>query len=157
MKCRSVRRIGGTASVLALGAAMLGGCATVTPSPLLASGASVHRLFADALVVRGVAESSAQGASCAQAAPTSSGVLVELTADTRATIALGPEKGGPPLPATVLHVTHLDSKRSWCIATPGDGSPAILADEFPEGIYAMAVVEPSSVTPRRFEIALGRL
>ena len=133
------------------------GCAGTTPAALVPSGATVHRFFADALVVRGTAEMGSAGATCADFAPPSSGVLVELTEDTRARIRLGHEAGNPPLGGSVLRIRHLSSNRTWCVTALADGTPAAVVDEFPEGLYALTVTEPGVATPPRYQISLGKL
>ena len=140
--------------VVALSALALGACAQHTVTP---PGVPVHGMVANSLTVRGVAEASLTSASCTGAAPVSPKHVVELPEETRVTIFLGPIKGEPLLPVSMLHLTHLESNRTWCVMTKPDGTPASLVGEFPQGNYAIAVAESRSDVPRRYEVTFEKL
>ena len=142
--------------VVGLVALALGGCAS-TNSAKAPPGVPVHGFVADSLILRGTAEPTLTSATCTASAPTSPKHVVNLSDDTRATIFLGPEKGQPLLPVSMLHITHLDSNRTWCVMTKSDGTPAALVGEFPQGLYAIAVAESRSATPQRYEVTFEKL
>lgn len=140
--------------VAGLAAVALAGCAAHTATP---PGVPVHGLVANSLILRGTAEPTLTSATCNGAAPTSPKHIVELPEDTRVTIFLGPEKGQPLLPVSMLHITHLESNRTWCVMTKADGTPAALVGEFPSGNYAVAVAESRSAAPQRYEVTFEKL
>lgn len=140
--------------VMGLAALALGGCATHATAP---AGVPVHGFVADSLVLHGTAEPTLTSASCSAAAPTSPKHIVHLDEETRATIFLGPEKGQPLLPVSMLHITHLDTNRTWCVMTKSDGTPAALVGEFPSGLYSVAVAETRAATPQRYEVTFEKL
>ena len=140
--------------VVGLAALALGGCATHAAAP---PGVPVHGFVADSLVLRGTAEPTLTSASCTAAAPTSPKHVVNFAEDTRATIFLGPEKGQPLLPVSMLHLTHLDTNRTWCVMTKADGTPATLAGELPQGLYAVTVAEPKNTPAARYEVTFEKL
>jgi hypothetical protein len=140
--------------VMALAGLALAGCAAHAAPP---PGVPVHGFVANSLTLRGTAEPTLTSATCSAAAPTSPKHVVELPEETRATIFLGPEKGQPLLPVSMLHMTHLDSNRTWCVMTKADGTPAALVGEFPSGVYAIAVAESKSAAPQRYEVTFEKL
>jgi hypothetical protein len=141
---------------LAFAGLAFAGCASSSAAALPA-GVPVHGLVTNSMTLHGVGETTLTSATCTVAAPASPKHVIHLEEGTRAAIFLGPEKGHPPLPVTMLHITHLESNRTWCVMTKPDGTPAAIAADFPSGMYAVSVAEPRSSSPRRYEITLEKL
>ncbi len=131
------------------------GCASGGATP--PAGVPVHGLVTNSMTLHGVGETTLTSATCTVAAPASPKHIIHLEEETRATVLLGPEKGHPPLPVSMLHITHLDSNRTWCVMTKPDGTPAAIAAEFPSGMYAVSVAEPRTAIAQRYEITLEKL
>jgi hypothetical protein len=141
-------------SLVGFAALALGGCAS---APTLPAGVPVHPLVAEMLTLRGTAAATLANPACSAANPSKPAHLMELSEDTRATVMLGPQLGEPPLPVSMLHLTHLESNRTWCVMTREDGTPASLADELPMGTYAVSVLEMRGEAPRRYELKVRKL
>ena len=120
-------------------------------------GVPVHWLSIEMLRLHGTASPTLVHAQCGPAAPAKPANVLELEEDTRATILLAAPSGEPALPQAMLHLTHLDSKRTWCVVSQPDGTPATLGGEFPGGKYAVSVAEVSGVPPRRYEVRVEKL
>ena len=136
---------------LALGAA---GCASHTAAP---AGVPVRPLISERVTLRGTASPTLESASCTAGSPAKPGNVLELSEGTRATIELKPPPGEAALPMTMLHLTHLDSNRTWCAMTQADGTPAIIAGEFPSGQYTVSVAEVKGAAPRAYEVRVVKL
>ena len=132
----------------------LGGCAS---RPMVVAGVPVHVVIAQELTLRGVASPTLSNPSCTGAAPTKAAHVFALEDGTMASIMLSPQPGEPALPATMLHITHVESNRTWCVMTKDDGSPAIVGGELPMGTYEVAVAEMSGSAPRRYELRVQKL
>jgi len=139
-----------------IGAAALtfGGCAS---RPMVVAGVPVHTVIMGELTMRGVASPSLSNPSCSGALPTKASHVFALEDSTLASIMLNPQPGEPALPITMLHITHLESNRSWCVMTKSDGSPAIVGGELPMGTYEVAVAEMRGEEPRRYELRVQKL
>lgn len=133
----------------------LAGCASSSAN--IPAGVPVHTLAAERLVMRGVAPATLANPACTAAAPTKPAHLMELSEDTRATVLLTPQAGEGPLPIAMLHMTHLESNKTWCVMTKEDGTPAVVAGELPMGTYAVAVAEMRGNEPRRYELKVHKL
>lgn len=102
-------------------------------------GARVETLQTQRLVLRGVSESTSGSASCRTPAQGRSPTYVELQEDATGNFALRPMAG-----VAVLHVTHLGTHRTWCVATQSDGTGASIPGEFVAGVYAVDVQSAGS-------------
>ena len=130
------------------------GCAS-TGKSAVPDGAHVQLFRGERTVLRGTADRAAASPSCDPVAAAQAKHLVELGDDTLMTIALRPEAEGSRMPGAILHMTHLGSQRTWCIATDAEGLTAELGGELPGGVYALEVTEPSNLAA--YEIVLRRL
>lgn len=120
-------------------------------------GVPVHWLSIETLRLHGMASPTLQRPECGPAAPAKPTNVLELEEDTRATILLAAPSGEPALPQSMLHLTHLDSNRTWCVISQPDGTPATLGGKFPSGKYAVSVAELSGAAPRRYEVRVEKL
>jgi hypothetical protein len=136
---------------LALAAVGCAGQTTALP------GVPVHPLMTETLRLHGTASPTLVNAACSAAAPAKPANVLELADDTRVTILLGPQPGEPALPLAMLHLTHLDSNRTWCVMTHADGTPAAIGGELPSGQYAVSVAEIRTALPRKYEVRVLRL
>src|SRR4051812_1910087 len=107
--------------VVSIVAGVVGCAGTSHPVP---AGGPVPTLVADRLTFQGTAEPTLKNSACSAAAPGKPDHLMALEFDTRATILLGPVPGEAPLPVAMLHLTNLDTNRTWCVMTGADGTPA---------------------------------
>lgn len=137
-----------------LAALALAGCAA---RPTVVQGVPVMALVADKMTLHGVATASLSNPSCTAEAPSKPAHVFELQEGAHATVMLRPETGEGPLPVSVLHITHMESNRTWCVTTKPDGSPAVLASELPSGMFAVAVAEMRGAEPRRYEVKIEKL
>jgi hypothetical protein len=142
---------------IVVGLAGLGVVGCASSGAQLPAGVPVHGLVTNTMTLHGTAEATLTSATCTVAAPASPKHVIHLEEETRATVLLGPEKGHAPLPVSMLHITHLESNRTWCVMTKSDGTPAAIAAEFPSGNYLVSVAEPRSASPQRYEIQLEKL
>jgi hypothetical protein len=129
------------------------GCASGTPVP---ADARVETMQTDKMVLRGTAEASDKSPSCKMDALPAKH-FVKLQAKTLAHLMLRPALGQPKLELAVLHVTHLESNRTWCVQSTADGSPASIPGEFPYGTYAIGVSEGKTTQPHRYEVVFEKL
>jgi hypothetical protein len=134
----------------ALSAAACGGAASQS-----ASNAPVEILQTQKLVLRGTADASLTSATCQPAAPSSPKHLLELRESTTGTMRIRPAMGDTQLVA-VLHVTHVDSNRTWCV-TSGGASNGTIEGNFPGGTYAISVAEPRAEVAHRYEVVVEQL
>jgi len=132
------------------------GCAG-TASHQVPPGVPVHTLVADRLTFQGTAEPTLKNSACTAAAPGKPDHMMSLEFDTRATILLGPVPGEAPLPVAMLHLTNLDTNKTWCVMTGADGTPAALGAELPGGMYAVSVAATNGAPARRYEIKVTKL
>ncbi|HEY2510724.1 MAG TPA: hypothetical protein VGI39_07705 [Polyangiaceae bacterium] len=135
----------------------LAGAGCATSHAVIPPGTPVQALIADRLTLRGTAEPTLLNPSCSAAAPAKPAHIFELPEETRAMIMLAPPGAEPQLPATMLHVTNLDSNKTWCVMSKPDGSPATIAAEFPSGHYAVSVAEVNGAAPRKYEVRVEKL
>jgi hypothetical protein len=133
------------------------GAVACAPSAKVPSDVIVHRLSADELILRGTASPTLAGATCTADAPAKPANAFALSEDTHASILLLPAPGEPALPLTMLHVTNLDTNRTWCVMTQADGTPAALAADLPSGLYAVSVASTNRAAARRYEVKVERL
>ena len=140
-----------SALALALSAAA---CSAHVAAP---PGVPVRALTADRITLRGTASATMANPSCSALDTGKPAHVLELPDDVRATIVLAPTPGESALPPTMLHLTHLDSNRTWCVMTQPDGTPAVLGGAFPSGQYAVSVVEARGATPRTYEVRVVKL
>ena len=139
---------------LAVGAVGALGCAG---SQATLPGVPVHPLMTETLRLHGTASAMMASPSCDAAALARPTNVLELPDDTRVTILLAQSPGEPALPLTMLHLTHLETKRTWCVVTHPDGTPAAIGGEFPSGQYAVSVAEARTAAPRKYEVRVQRL
>jgi hypothetical protein len=132
------------------------GCAG-TSAHQAPAGVPVHALVADRLTFQGTAEPTLKNSACTAAAPGKPDHVMELAEDTRATILLGPVPGEAPLPVAMLHLTNLDTNKTWCVMTSADGTPGALGAELPQGMYAVSVASLHGAPERRYEIKVTKL
>ena len=120
-------------------------------------GVPVHPLMTETLRLHGTASPTLVNMACSATAPAKPSNVLELADDTRVTILLGPQAGEPALPLTMLHLTHLETNRTWCVMTRADGTPAAIGGELPSGQYAVSVAEMRTAQPRKYEVRILRL
>jgi xanthine dehydrogenase molybdopterin-binding subunit B len=137
------------------GAAVLAGCAGRATQT--ASGMPVQALVADRLTLHGTAQPTLANPSCSASPPAKPSHVIEMAEETRATVLLTAALGEPPLPLATLHITNVETHRSWCVTTKTDGSPAALATVFPSGTYEVSIAETDTAAPRRYEVKLQKL
>jgi hypothetical protein len=140
-------------SAACVGVATAAGCAAGTPVP---ADARVETMQTDKMVLRGDAESTAESPSC-KMDPLPAKHFVRLNQKTNGHVLLRPAAGQPKLELAVLHVTHLDSNRTWCVQSAADGSIASIPAEFPYGVYAISVTEGRSASSHRYEVVFEKL
>jgi hypothetical protein len=138
--------------LVALAAVGCAGSQVATPP-----GVPVHWLSIEMLRLHGTAAPAQTQAHCGPVAPAKPANVLELEEDTRATMLLAAPSGEPALPPSMLHLTHLDSNRTWCVVSQPDGTPASLGGEFPGGKYAVSVAQVSGGPPRRYEVRVEKL
>jgi hypothetical protein len=139
--------------LVAIAAVGCGGGSQVAAPP----GVPVHWLSIEMLRLHGTASPTLARAQCGAAAPAKPANVLELEEDTRATMLLAAPSGEPALPQAMLHLTHLETNRTWCVVSQPDGTPASLGGEFPGGKYAVSVAEVSGAPPRRYEVRVEKL
>jgi hypothetical protein len=130
------------------------GCAGQTAA---LPGVPVHPLMTETLRLHGTASPTLLSTACSATAPAKPANVLELSDDTRVTILLGPQAGEPALPVTMLHLTHLESNRTWCVTSRADGAPASIGAELPSGQYAVSVAEVQTAAPRKYEVRVLRM
>jgi hypothetical protein len=119
------------------------------------SHAKVEILQTDTLVMRGTAPAVLASAACSEEPPAAH--HLELTAATNGQLVLREAMGEGPLAVAVLHVTHLDSQKTWCVAGQPDGHPAVIPAVFPSGVYAIGVAGSKDAGPQRYELRFEKL
>ena len=130
------------------------GCAGGTPIP---ADARVETMQTDKMVIRGTAEATAESPSC-KMSPLPAKHFVKLEAPkTNGHVLLRPALGQPKLELAVLHLTHMESNRTWCVQSTADGSAASIPAEFPYGTYAISVSEARTTQPHRYEVVFEKL
>jgi len=140
---------------LALAALALGGCASGSHTEVPAN-ARVDIMQTDKMVLHGTADASLASPNCkTDALPAKH--LVELKDDLAGHIILRPAGAEPAPRLAVLHVTQLDTNRTWCVQTSSDGTTATIPGEFPMGVYAISVTEARSATPHKYEVVVEKL
>jgi hypothetical protein len=137
--------------------AFVGGIVGCASAPQAPAGVPVHALVADRLTFRGTAEPTLKNSACSASAPGKPDHVMELAQDTRATILLSPLPGEAPLPVSMLHITNLESNRTWCVMTSADGTPAALGAELPSGMYAVSVASINGAPARQYEVKVTKL
>jgi hypothetical protein len=137
--------------------AFVGGVVGCASAPEVPAGVPVHALVAERLTFQGTAQPTLKNSACTAAAPGKPDHLMHLESDTRATILLGPVPGEAPLPVAMLHITNLETNKTWCVMTSADGTPAALGAELPGGMYAISVAETNGAPARRYEVKVSKL
>jgi hypothetical protein len=140
--------------VFGAAAIALAGCAS---RPMVVAGVPVHVLIAQELTLRGVAAPTLSNPSCSGAVAMKAAHVFALEDTTMASIMLHPQAGEGALPVTMLHITHLESNRTWCVMTKDDGTPAMVGGELPMGTYEVSVAEMRGAEPRRYELRVEKL
>ncbi len=97
-----------------------------------------------------------QTPSCDAVAAAKPANVLKLADDTRVTILLGAAAGEPALPLTMLRVTSLETKQTWCAVSRPDGTPAAIGGELPSGDYAVSVAEAGNGA-HKYEVRILRL
>lgn len=141
------------ATTFALGVASLAGCAGSIPIP---TDARVESMQTDKMVLRGQAAATVDNPSCqTNALPAKH--FVKLNDDLNGHFLVRPAPGEPALKLAVLHVTNLESGRSWCVQAGADGSSPTIASDFPQGTYAISITEARTSAPHRYELVVEKL
>jgi hypothetical protein len=143
-----------TSLVAGFAALVLSGCVARATS---IDGVPVMALIADNMTLHGVAPASLSNPACTAEAPAKPAHLFELSESAHATVILRPRAGDGPLPISMLHLTNIETSRTWCVMTKSDGSPAVLASDLPAGTYAVAVAEMHGSEPRAYEVKIEKL
>ena len=126
--------------------ALLAGCGGAESR--LPEGAHVDHMQADRLVLRGTAHA-AERPSCSESALPAMH-LVDVPGDMVGKI----ELRAASAPSAVLHVTNLDTNKTWCMTTKSDGTLPSIPGEFAGGTYAVTVSETSA---QPYEVVFERL
>jgi hypothetical protein len=117
----------------------------------------VHVVIARELTMRGTAQPTLTNPSCSGAVAQKASHVFALEDNTMASIMLHPPAGAAALPVTMLHITHLESNRTWCVMTKDDGTPAMVGGELPMGTYEVAIAEVQGAAPRAYELRVQKL
>ena len=118
--------------------------------------ARVDILQTDKMVLRGVADASLDSPNCKNSALPAKH-FVELKEDLAGHFLLRPAGVEPAPKLAVLHVTNLESGRTWCVQAATDGVQTAIPGEFPMGTYDVSVTEPRSATAHRYELVVEKL
>jgi hypothetical protein len=140
-------------ATVAAGFTSLVGCAGSIPVP---ENARVDSMQTDKMVLRGEAAATVDNPSCKTTALPAKH-FVKLNDDLPGHFILRPAAGEPAMKLAVLHVTNLDSGKTWCMQAGADGSPATIGADFPNGTYAISVTEGRSTAPHRYELVIEKL
>jgi hypothetical protein len=140
-------------ATFALGVASLVGCAGSIPIP---ADARVESMQTDKMVLRGEAAASVDNPSC-QTNALPARHFVKLNEDLNGHFLVRPAAGESALKLAVLHITNLESGKSWCVQAGADGAPAMIGAEFPQGTYAVSVTEGRTSAPHRYELVVEKL
>ncbi len=134
-------------------------CGAQGKSSAVPEGAHVDILQTEQLVLRGSSPTRLDRVACDKAAPAAAQHLLELRDDTNGSFRLRPAAGERGLQVAMLHITNLDSNRTWCAVVAPDGSPALIPGGFPSGTYAISVSAASAgqSPPPRYEVVVQRL
>jgi hypothetical protein len=139
--------------VSALAAISASGLLACSPSRSpLPPDARVEILQTDKLVLHGTAAPHPESASCASNARDTSTVFLQLNEETTGNFVLRPTAG-----VAVLHVEELDTNRTWCVMTHGDGTGGTIPGEFPSGTYAITVQGSRSAAATPYSVVIERM
>jgi hypothetical protein len=140
-----------------LGLTLVGaGCAAQSHAAAPA-GVPVQALIADRLTLRGTASPTLTNPSCDTSTSLQPSHVFEMPEESQAMIRLTPSLGEGPLPTAMMHVTNLDTNKTWCVMTKPDGTPATIAGDLPSGMYSVSVAEIVGAPPRRYEVKVEKL
>jgi hypothetical protein len=147
-----VRTFVSSVSVAAL--AFLAGCAGSKLS--VPENAKVDIFQTEKMILRGTADASQDSPSCksnnAQAKH-----YVEVPDGFAGHFLLRPQGTDPAPKMAVLHVTQLETGRTWCVESNVDGIRAAIPGDFQMGTYAVSVTEPRSAQPHKYELVVEKL
>ncbi len=118
--------------------------------------AHVHLMQTDKIVLRGSSDASKDSPSC-QTAALPAQIFVEMKDEVAGHFLLRAHAmdAGPKL--AVLHVTQLDTGRTWCVESSADGITTAISGDFTQGTYAISVQEPRSMTAHGYEVVVEKL
>ena len=140
-------------SLTFLGATLaLVGCASNGRDAIPAN-ARVEVLQTGSLVMRGTADATPGSATCATA-PLPAKHVLELLEETTGAIKL---RAIGAHDVTVLHVTNLETNKTWCVMTKGDGAEVTIPGDFAAGLYAISVAESNTFKPDPYEVVFEKM
>jgi hypothetical protein len=118
--------------------------------------AHVHLMQTDKIVLRSTSDASMDSPSCKTAALPAQ-IFVEMKDEVAGHFLLRPHAtdAGPKL--AVLHVTQLDTGRTWCVESTADGVTTAISGDFTQGTYAISVQEPHSMSAHGYEVVVEKL
>jgi hypothetical protein len=118
--------------------------------------AHVHLMQTDRIVLRSTSDASMASPSC-QTAALPAQIFVEMKDEVAGHFLLRPHLTdvGPKL--AVLHVTQLDTGRTWCVESSADGITTAISGDFAQGTYAISVQEPHSMSAHGYEVVVEKL
>lgn len=118
--------------------------------------AHVHLMQTDKIVLHSTSDASMDSPSC-QTAALPAQIFVEMKDDVAGHFLLRAHAMDPGPKLAVLHVTQLDTGRTWCVESTADGLTTAISGQFAQGTYAISVQEPHSMSAHGYEVVVEKL